>query len=296
MKITPLCVSCTFLRRSLEIESVMSKEELAAQLSVARELLEAISLYIGPDIEAAELATVSFRRLASLVPKVKEFYEAIVESSIRMSLDRIASFEKNIEDKSLEEVAEFLLLTAAAATGYKPLAEQWRLLEEPPDQLVVINMKKGIVETNKFMELVNKAIESTSPIYYLFAAAHELPYDKLLIEKLIDEGIKVVGVARRERFEDYTAPSDLDKAGLTELLEDVVEIEGGAAPAPEEDKHIIARMNTSPFVIVKGGLQSLYFHNNPLKAATVFIFAAQCPILVRAFDVPPRSLNAVIRP
>ncbi len=296
MKITPLCVSCTFLRRSLEIESVMSKEELAAQLSVARELLEAISLYIGPDIEAAELATVSFRRLASLVPKVKEFYEAIVESSIRMSLDRIASFEKNIEDKSLEEVAEFLLLTAAAATGYKPLAEQWRLLEEPPDQLVVINMKKGIVETNKFMELVNKAIESTSPIYYLFAAAHELPYDKLLIEKLIDEGIKVVGVARRERFEDYTTPSDLDKAGLTELLEDVVEIEGGAAPAPEEDKHIIARMNTSPFVIVKGGLQSLYFHNNPLKAATVFIFAAQCPILVRAFDVPPRSLNAVIRP
>ena len=296
MKITPLCVSCTFLRRSLEIESVMSKEELAAQLSVARELLEAISLYIGPDIEAAELATVSFRRLASLVPKVKEFYEAIVESSIRMSLDRIASFEKNIEDKSLEEVAEFLLLTAAAATGYKPLAEQWRLLEEPPDQLVVINMKKGIVETNKFMELVNKAIESTSPIYYLFAAAHELPYDKLLIEKLVDEGIKVVGVARRERFEDYTTPSDLDKAGLTELLEDVVEIEGGAAPAPEEDKHIIARMNTSPFVIVKGGLQSLYFHNNPLKAATVFIFAAQCPILVRAFDVPPRSLNAVIRP
>lgn len=296
MKITPLCVSCTFLRRSLEIESVMSKEDLATQLSVTRELLEAISLYIGPDIEAAELATVSFRRLASLVPKVKEFYEAIVESNIRMSLDRMVSFEKNLEDKNLEEVAEFLLLTAAAATGYKPLAEQWRLLEEPPDQLVVINMKKGIVETDKFMDIVNKAVESASPIYYLFAAAHELPYDRLLIEKLIDKGIKVVGVARRERFEDYATSSDLDKAGLTEFLEDVVEIEGGAAPAPEEDKHIIARMNAAPFVVVKGGLQSLYFHNNPLKSATVFIFAANCPILVRAFDVPPRSLNAVIRP
>jgi uncharacterized protein with ATP-grasp and redox domains len=154
-------------------------------------------------------------------------------------------------------------------------------------------MKRARIMKEQIKGLIEDAAASPQPVYFLFASAHELPYDAVLVEKLSEEGIKVVGVVRRERFEDYAVASDLDRVGISNSLDDIVEIEAAAAPS-EDDGHVVARMNASPFVIVKGGLQSLYFHNNPLKTPIVAIFAANCHVLQRAFNVAPRSINALV--
>jgi hypothetical protein len=93
----------------LELESIFGDEENNTRLSIMRELLEAISLYIGPDIEATELATVSFRRLKSLAQQIVELYETMVETSIRMSIERAKDIKKAVEDKNISEALEFLL-------------------------------------------------------------------------------------------------------------------------------------------------------------------------------------------
>ncbi len=293
MKITPLCISCTLMKRSLELESLYGDEENNTRLSIMRELLEATGLYIGPDIEAAELATVSFRRLRSLAPRVVEMYRTLAASSMKMAVERAEEIRRTIEDKRLGDVLEFLLQTIAASTGYRPLAGHWRLLEEPPSQLDVVSAKKGRIDVEQFSRLVDEASSSSQPVYYLFASAHELPYDMLLVEKLVDEGVSVVGVVRGEPFEDYATAEDLDTVGATNYLEDVVEIEAAAAPL-EEDSHIVSRMNNAPFVVVKGCVQSLYFHNNPLKTPMLLAFTAFCPVLVKIFQVPPGSVNAIV--
>jgi len=294
LKITPLCVSCTLLRRSVELENIFSNEENNMRLSILRELLEAIGLYIGPDIEATELATISFRRLKALAPKIVELYDTLVTATLKMSIERAKDIERIVEDKELEDSIETLLMAASAATGFRPIAGISRLLEEPPSQLDLINIKKGRMETARILQLIREAASSASPVYYLFASAHELPYDGLFIRRLVDAGVHVVGVVRRKRFEDYAIAQDLDRAGVGELLEDIVEIDGSAAPSSDEDEHIVARMSSAPFVVVKGGLQALYFHNNPLKAPTVLLFAASCPVLTKVFNVPPGSLNAIV--
>jgi len=294
LKITPLCVSCTLMRRSLELEKIFNDEQNNLRLSVMRELLEAIGLYIGPDIEATELASISFRRLKTLVPSVAEFYDTLVQATLKMSIERAKDIEDIVKEKSLEESLELLLLASSAATGFKPIAGMWRLLEEPPSQLDLINMKKGRVESNLVLSLVKEAAESTNPVYYIFASAHELPYDGLVIKRLINEGVRVIGIVRKERFEDYATARDLDVSGVGELLDDIVEMEGMAAPSQDEDDHIVGRLNTASFVVIKNGLQSLFFHNNPLKVPMVMLFAAICPVLVKAFNVPQGSLNAIV--
>lgn len=295
MKITPFCVACMLMKRALELESLFGSEEATAGLSVMRELMEAVNLYIGPDIEVAELATVSFRRAKSLVPNLLNLYNEIVEREIAMASSRARSLAEGLAEKPAAEAIPMLLRGAAAATAYKPFTGPRRVLEEPPTEYDIVNIHFGVEDSRRVLQVLDDMKRNGGSLYYLFASVAELPYDIALIERIADEyAIRIHGVVRSERYEDYVVADDISRLGVDDLFDEIIEIEDAAAPLADEDRHLISNMNQAELVIVKGGVQSLYFHNNPLSTRTVYMFTSFCPVLSRAFNVPERSVNIVL--
>ena len=295
MKITPLCVACTLMKRALELESLFGPKDPAAGLSVMRELMEAMDLYIGPDIEVAELATVSFRRAKSLVPDLAKLYSDVVERELAVASSRARSLAESLAEKPAAEAIPVLLRGAAVATAYKPFTGAQRVLEEPPTEYDIVNIRFGSDDTQRFLSVLEDLKRNGGSLYYLFASTAELPYDVALIERIIDEyAVKVYGVVRSKRYEDYVIADDISRLGADDLFEEIIEIEDAAAPLSDEDKHLIAALNQAELVIVKNDVQSLYFHNNPLATRTLYMFTSACPVLSRAFNVPERSVNIVL--
>ncbi len=295
MKITPFCVACTLMKRALELESLFGSRDSTAGLSVMRELMEAMDLYIGPDIEVAELATVSFRRAKNLVPELAKLYGDIVEKEFAVASSRARSLADSLAEKPAAEAIPVLLRGAAAATAYKPFSGVHRVLEEPPTEYDIINMHFGVDDSQRLLMVLDDLKRNGGSLYYLFASVAELPYDVALIERIIDEyAVKVYGVVRSERYEDYAVADDLSRLGAEDVFEEIIEIEDAAAPLSDEDRHLINALNQAELVIIKNDVQSLYFHNNPLSTRTLYMFTSACPVLSRAFSVPERSVNILL--
>ncbi len=296
MKITPSCTACIILKRSVELEQMYSDENNQERLSVLRELLEAMGLYIGPDIEVAELATVSFRRMKTLSPHVVKFYETLIDTVGRQARRRAERIAEIVSGKKPEEALPTLLRAAALASGYKPLPVHWRLLEEPPLEVELASVRLGIDHTENAVEYLKRIGREGGTVYYVFATVYELPYDINVVSKLREEfGIKIVGVVRSERYEDYVTLRDLDNMGYTDSLDDIVEIDGDqAVPMAEESQHVIELLNDASLVVVKNDIPTLYFKNNPLRVPILYLFTAYCPVLAKAFNVHEGSVNIVL--
>ncbi|ABM80717.1 damage-control phosphatase ARMT1 family protein [Hyperthermus butylicus] len=297
MRIVPYCVACNLMKRAIELEHAESDN--VRRLAIFREIIESANLYIGPDIEAAVLATVLYRRLRTLLNGLDP-YKAIIEAAIDKAVARARSVEETLAEKPVEEKLAKALLISALATGYRPLNIPDKVFEEPPSAVDLATASSafriGGNDTEAVLEKLKEISRVGGVVYYLFASVFELPYDAIVVKILREDyGLDVIGVARNKRFEDYAAVNDVEELGLGSLLTDLIDIGSDAATViREEHEHIYEQISKSSLVIVKGCLQTLYFYNNPLEAPTLMLFTAVCPVLSMAFNVPRRSVNIVL--
>jgi uncharacterized protein with ATP-grasp and redox domains len=295
LQLVPYCVACSILKRVIELD--YAEPDNVKKLAILRELLESANLYIGPDIETVVFATVLHRRLKSLLGR-EDIYKPFIEAMIDRAVSRARSIEETLSDMPREEKAAKAVLVSALATGFRPLGTPDRLLEEPPstvDLTVAGSLRVGRDDTQKVLEHLKTLSEHGGTVYFLFGSVFELPYDAILIRILKEEyNLDIIGVVRAQRYEDYTVADDIDALGLSDILSDVINYGSDAATViKDEHEHVYQQLNQASMVIVKGGFQSLYFHNNPLNAPTLMLFTASCPVVAQAFNVPRRSINIV---
>jgi uncharacterized protein with ATP-grasp and redox domains len=294
LKLTPTCIACTLARRAAEIEAL--KIDNSKKLGLYRDLLEAVSLYIGPDIEVVVLESVVFRRFKTLLGG-KNIYDNIIESKLPTALTRAREIKGMLNNKSLEEKLRLSMYAAALASGYAPLEVNEKILDEPPGPadlaLIGSSIKVGRDDTEKVIGFLKDLGSKGGKVVYLFGSVFELPYDTIVVEVLSEElGLSVAGVVRSSRYRDYVIASDLEVHGTANYLDEVIDMGNDALTVTkEEHPHIYDQLNEADLVLIKGVEQTIYFHNNPLSAPYVYMFMAPCIIVSRALNVPIRSLN-----
>lgn len=298
MRLTPTCIACTLARRAAELEQL--DMDNSKKLGIYRDLLDAVNLYIGPDIEVAVLESVVFRRFKALLGG-KNVYEDIVQEKISTAIARSNEIFEMIKAKSLEDKLRLALYAATLATGYDVLEVPERILMEPPSladlALIGSSIKIGRDDSPKVIEYLNKLKEAGGSVYYLFASVVELPYDKILVRILSEDlGLSVIAVVRGSRYRDYVVAEDLEQHGVVEHVSEVIDTGTDSLTVTrDEHPHIYDQLNEASIVFIKGAEQAIYFHNNPLSSPHVALFMSPCSIVSRAFNVPIRSLNIIAR-
>ncbi len=296
MRLTPTCIACTLARRAAELEQLSIDNR--KKLGIYRDLLEAVNLYIGPDIEVAVLESVVFRRFKTLLGG-RNVYEDLVREKISAAITRANEIHEMLKDKPFEEKLRLALYASTLATGYNVLDVPEKILMEPPGPadlaLIGSSIKLGRDDSEKLIEYIKQLGESGGNVYYLFASVMELPYDKILIEILSEEfGLNIVGVVRGTRYRDFVVAEDLENYGVIEYISEVLDSGADSLTVTrDEHPHIYDQLNEASLVIIKGSEQAIYFHNNPLSSPNTMLFMSPCGVVSRAFNVPLRSLNLV---
>ncbi|RUM47612.1 MAG: hypothetical protein DSY37_01915 [Hyperthermus sp.] len=295
MKVTPSCVACSLSRRSFELELLFGHDNARRSLPVLRDIIEAVNLYIGPDIDAAELATVAFKRAKDVVP-LDKLYENLIDKYISLAINRSKKIEESVEKLDVVSSISVLLRAAALASGFRVLSVA-SILEEPPSDLDMVSPRVGIDDSSKVVELMREAAARGKPLYYVFRGVLEAPYDMALIRKVREEfNIKVIGIAKIERFEDHLTVADLERLGYIEYLDDLIEFSAANATLiGDEAEHIYNMFRGAGLVIFKGALQALHALNHPPQAPLALLFTANCSLVSKVFNIPLKSLNIILR-
>jgi len=294
LKVTPLCASALIQRRALELETL---EELstAEKLSALRSIVESMLIYIGPDIEYVEVASVSYR-IARKVAPVEKLYESLIPKALSVSEQRAGSIRDSLEDKPVDEAIPLLMRAAALATGYRLLDEPYRVLEEPPGYMDLVNARVGRDDSKVILDALRDIGSRGGMVYYVFGGSAELPYDMALIERMRDElGVEVVGVVRSGRFEDSATLGDLEKVGLASRLDDIITVSGGDALFyGDEGQHVLRLLESADLVFMKGELAAAFVHNSKLEARVALLFTAACPSIASAYGVGRGTVNILL--
>ncbi len=278
------------LRRAFEIESL--QQNLDVRVSWFRSIVETTSLYFGPDMEIALLATMSFRRLKSLVKqndpyRVFHRKEKLV-SIARERAEKLRSIVENRENPS-EKLAVALRISSLATI----VEHEYSVLEqvEPPGYDFFVNTKIfGRDDSSLFIEFIRSRPRT---IAFIPASVAELPYDFILLDIMKkDFNAYITAFVRNGAFEDYTTIEDAEALGLDEHVDDVVDIGSDAATVlSDEVSNAFEKLIESDIVVVKGTLQTLHYANNRLKIPVLGLFYTKCQIAASVLGVEPGKAN-----
>ena len=275
MKVTPLCASYILMRRSVELENLDLGS--AEKLSALRSIVESVSIYIGPDIELAEFATVSYRVAKKLVP-VERLYSEKLDAMASTAENRAREIVESISDKAFDDAVKILAAAAALAEGVHVLRTPFVGLEEPPTPVDAVSAARSI--EGDLVSALKELGGRGGTLYYVFGRAVALPYDIALVSFIRDQvGLEVIGVIRGERFEDYASIKDLEDRGYLRELDDVIVFGGDeVAPYSEEAGHAAQALASADMVIVKGELLLLHFIDKELAPPLYGLAFIQCPV------------------
>jgi uncharacterized protein with ATP-grasp and redox domains len=293
LKVRPSCIACAILRRAVELEALIDDTHNRERLSILRELVDAVNLYSGPDIEVAELLTVSYRRIKQLAPRVKDIYEEAKKVYLPLALSRAERISEYIEKLEDGEALKFLLKAAALASALRVFHPTLVILE-PPSEMDVINAKMGIDDSDKAIDFLRE-MGGEGTVYYVLGGIAELPYDIMLARKLRDTlGVRVVAVVNSERFEDHVTLADLEEQGYVDEFDYVEVVHSDAASIIRgEAPSVYQSLQNAQLVIVKRGIHVLHFMNNNVETPMLMLFTAYCNVLASAFKVNIGTVNVV---
>ena len=293
MKVRPSCIACAILRRAVELEALMDNTHNRERLSILRELVDAVNLYSGPDIEVAELLTVSYRRIKQLAPRVKDIYEEAKRVYLPLALSRAERISEYIGKLEDGEALKFLLKAAALASALR-IFHPTLVILEPPSEMDVINAKTGVDDSEKAIKFLHE-IKGEGTIYYVLGGIAELPYDIILVRRLRDSlGLRVVAVVNSERFEDHVTLADLEEQGYVDEFDYIEVVHSDAASViRREVPSVYQSLQDAQLVIVKRGIHVLHFMNNTIKTPMLMLFTAYCNVLASTFKVNIGTVNIV---
>ena len=312
MKLTPYCVACILTRRSLEIEELEKNSTKGGSkgnphapflrsMALLKEMLNTLELYAGPDMEVADLVSASFRHLTKLTDgEIIKVYDKILSEYIEMAKHRadeiVETFKKDSENLDKVEALKKALYASALSTGFSVFDDTLRLLKEPPtfnEIITYASSRKGRDDFDKFLDIL-VGEETGDTIYFLFGRVTEIPYDKILIEQIKSvQDIKIVGLVRRNRIEDYATYDDLHKFTVVDLLDNIITIDNIVSNIEKNNRFGIEHVR---LIVVKGPLQTLYMYNNPLSKPVLALFTSTCRVSSKVLGVKENSINIYIIP
>ncbi|WP_048191911.1 ARMT1-like domain-containing protein [Pyrolobus fumarii] len=289
MKVKPLCAACTLLTRARELEK-LSGLNVEDSLASFRSIAESVGVYLGPDIELSLLATVSFRRLKSIVG-VDDVYAEIkkeLEPAVREAVETI-----NEKLLRLEGTERFhFALKAAVAGNALDLARPYL----DPYIHDATSVSRIELRRNEAAELYNLLhAGKVNVIAYVFDSSLEALYDTLFIKVLRENGATVIGVVKSDTFEDDATIKELKRLGVIDYLDDVIETGSDAASliVDEVNEEAIKVVNDADAVIVKGAMNHLHFVNNRLGKRVYSLMRVPCKFLAQELGVNLGSYVAV---
>ncbi len=299
MKARPACAACLLLRRAFELEHLRGGE--AAGLSWFRSIIETAGLYFGPDIEVATLASMTFKRLKSLLKDDDPYREVK-----RRELDLAKETAERLRDIILKEADERARLAMALkVAAYATLAERGlnnfsmgyaaalKVVGGVDAMLSMLGVREGRMDADKVYEYLKR--RSSATVYYLLGTVVELPFDIIALDVLRDVfAAYVVAVVRSGAYEDYVTAREAEEVGLEDHVDEVVETGSDAVTVTlEESSTLFASMASSDLVVVKGELQSLYMMNNPPGPPLLLLVSTRCPIAAAALGVREDTVNVL---
>jgi len=291
LKLTPSCLACILASRALDIEKSIGDD--AERLAVFHDVVNTVNLYTGPHIELALTATMSYKRLLAstrrsvYTPEIKERLYRVASEAART----IKGMLKTVEKKG--ERLRLALIASALASRMQPGPHFLVASPEPPHAVDVVGARMGIDDS----DAVASALKASPHIFYLTGSVEELPYDEILIELLRDEyGARVTLVVRGGEFQNFVTKDDLAYSSARSLADEILVTGGGEATIfPEEAGFIYERLKEADLLVVKGLLQTLYFHNNPVQVDTLSLLYVPCTVGERVLRVPRDTVNVVLR-
>ncbi len=300
MKARPACAACILLRRALELEQFSSGRG-AASLSWFRSVVETAGLYLGPDIEVALLASVTFRRLKTLL-RNSDPYLHVKDRLLKWAMEVGEKVRELIERESELHVKLELALKAASYTTmaerglnnfYVGTLEASKILGGVDTFLAVVGGRIGVNHVNKLVAAL--AAKKGITVYYLTGTVVELPFDMIVMDVLREGyGAYVVAVVRSEAYEDYVTVREAQQAGLQDHVDEIVETGSDSVTATLEDsKEVYTSMSSADLLIVKGAIQALYMLNNPPGPHLLLLVSTRCPIAASLLGVKPEAINIV---
>jgi uncharacterized protein with ATP-grasp and redox domains len=299
LKARPACAACLLLRRAFELEYLRGGE--TAGLSWFRSIVETAGLYFGPDIEVATLASMTFRRMKSLL-RSEDPYRNVNRRELSLAMEAA----ERVRELILKERDEGSKLSMALKlASYATLAERGlnnfamgytaaaKLITSIDAVMSMIGVREGRIDSNKIYAYLKSRLGAT--VYYLFGTVVELPFDLIVVDLLKELfNAYIVAVVRSSAYEDYVTIRDAEEVGLEDHVDEVIETESDSVTVTlEESSSIYAAISSSDMVIVKGELQSLYYINNPPGPPMVLMVSTKCPIAAAALGIREDTVNVI---
>ncbi len=299
MKITPLCASCILARRAVEVEEIVGDSTSSEEkLSIYRSILETASLYMGPDIEAALFATMTFRRLKNLLnnPDPYSDQKRLVFQKAKERAVKIRDFIEGL-DEVKERLRYAIHASTLASTSFSKHIFS-KALPEPPtlnDVYTVQLLRDDSYAFYNFLESRTRTGKGVN-IAYITGSVSELPYDYILLDILREEfGAFVYAIVRKGSYEDFVSVEDSEWTDIESHVDQVVSLESDVASiiTDETPRQVISRIEEEvELVIVKNCLNTLTWKNLEYGKPWLAMFYAGCPIIASIFQVPPGTYNA----
>lgn len=262
MKIKPRCASC--LLRIYTEEAAIATSEKEAREKIIKELCHHLAKNFSFDrSEYAELAAA----LDAIVKKHSgnpDPYKNLKEETNVKAIELAKGLEANDLKQALRVALAGNAIDFSFIKPNEAVDAARRALEE----------KLAIDESDKAVELIEKA----ERIVYVMDNAGEVYFDKVLLKKLKEKGKWVRVVVREKPLINDAVMSDLKKAGISRMVDEIVEY-----PVFGYQEH------EDGLVIAKG--QAAYVTTceaNPRQA--VFVLKVKCETIAEALNVKPMSL------
>ncbi len=259
-------------------------------LASFRSIAESTGVYLGPDIELSLLATVSFRRLKSIVGEENVYAGLIGELE-----PRVREAVETIEDRlrRLAGSERFLFaLKAAVAGNALDLAKPYL----DPYIHDASSVSKIELKRREAVELEKLVVEGkVKTIAYVFDGLLEALYDAVFIRVLREYGAVVIGIAKSEPFEDDATIAELRRLGVLDYLDDIVETGSDAASliVDEVNDYAMRVLDEADAVVLKGSMNHLHFVNNRLGRRVYSLMRVPCKLLASELGVNIGSYIAI---
>ncbi|MET1102364.1 MAG: ARMT1-like domain-containing protein [Pyrodictiaceae archaeon] len=295
LKANPLCTACLLTRRAYEVEEF--SDDPSARIALFKSILETANLYLGPDIEAALLASMTYRRLRNMLGS-KDLYEDKKRKAYEVAKEKAKKLKDIIYSK--KDAAEKLSLAIRASTVASVVQSvKYNLLKNELSSIPTLSDITAITlhrnDVNDFSNILRA--KSSPTVVFMTGTVAELPYDYILMDVLRDSySAYVLAMVRSEPYEAMVFKGDLEYAELEDHVDEIVEF-GSDTPTlipGESSSKALARLEEADVVIAKGCLQTLTLRNIGIAKPVLALLYIECSVAARILGVREDTYNAIL--
>jgi len=280
----PICSTCILEIVMKAIQLATKNEDL--QFKAIKKVLQILSREFSENAMPVWISNKIFSEISKITNNPDPFKKLKNESNI-IALKVAEKIKEHIhKGRTFNEKLKRAL--AAAVTGniidFGTAKHKFNLNQLENIYFEVLHQGFSIDDSNH----LQKMLEANPKILYIGDNAGEIAFDKLLIELLIEKGIKITYVVKEKPISNDATLEDAQQVKLTKLIK-VITTGSSSLGVNFNDvsKEFLEEFNKSTFIIAKG--QSNYecftWFKNKIKKPVFLILRAKCNPLAKHIGV-----------